>query len=289
MIIGGVCCNMIELKNGRLSETELARTALEQLHEKHEWRDRDIQAMREMVQDDSELEARPDDEFLLRFLRARKFDYERAFRLLKNYYRLRSENPELYSKYRPSAVLNAFENNLQVMLPDFDQAGRKVFLYQAGNWDPEQCTMDEIFIANQLCLETAVRDAQTQIVGIVSIIDMKNFSFHHIRHMRPSHFKKILTLIQDSFPARFREFHIVNEPYVFEMVFTLAKPFLSEKVKKRIFLHGNNFGALHEHVDASILPEEFGGEAGKLDNQPFVHEMLSIDQDFHEAAKILVM
>lgn len=233
---------------------------------------------------DTELTTPTDDEFLLKFLRARKFDYDRAFRLLQRYYRLRSENSELYAECYPSAILNTFENNIQTILPDFDEMGRTVFIFQAGKWDPELCSLDEVHLANQMCLEKAIQDGQTQILGIVSIIDMKSYSLQHLRNVRPSHFKKMVAVIQDSFPARFREFHIVNEPYIFEMLFTMVKPFLSEKIKNRIFFHGSNLCSLHEHIPVEILPEELGGETGKFDNSSFVKELLACDEEFQRNA-----
>nr|KAG5701286.1 hypothetical protein BaRGS_020648 [Batillaria attramentaria] len=41
-------------------------------------------------------------EFLIRFLRARKFDQERAFQLLLNYYRMRKDHPKLFTGLKPS-------------------------------------------------------------------------------------------------------------------------------------------------------------------------------------------
>lgn len=57
-----------------------------------------------------------DDGFLLRFLRARKFDYDKAFMLLVQYYSVRALNIELFTNFVPSAVQHVFENNFQVAL-----------------------------------------------------------------------------------------------------------------------------------------------------------------------------
>ena len=39
---------------------------------------------------------------------------------------------------------------------------------------------------------------------------------------------------QNTFPLRFREIHILNESYLFDIVYTLTKPFLSERIRNRV-------------------------------------------------------
>lgn len=41
---------------------------------------------------------------------------------------------------------------------------------------------------------------------------------------------------QGSFPCRFQEFHLVNQPYIFHLVYSIVKPFLSEKIRDRVII-----------------------------------------------------
>lgn len=58
---------------------------------------------------------------------------------------------------------------------------------------------------------------------------------------------------------RIHAVHIINQPWIFEIVFNLFKPFLNERMRERIFIHGDNMESLHQHIDPKHLPERYGG------------------------------
>ncbi|GFT91097.1 alpha-tocopherol transfer protein-like, partial [Nephila pilipes] len=186
-----------------------------------------------IISDDPDLVSRSDDAFLLRFLRARKFDYTRSFGLVQNYYMMRVKNANIFKDFTPSFLKHVHQLNLQGFLPYRDPEGRAIFVFRGGLWDPSLCSADDLFRANVICLEKQIDDPLTQINGVVAILDMKMLGFHHVRHFSPSHALKIVSLVQDSFPARFKAVHIVNEPALFDLVLTIVKPLISEKIKKR--------------------------------------------------------
>lgn len=277
MIGGGTDIN-VSYDNDCLTP-ELLKKAERELMEKPSWRDRDIQALRDMISD-PDLVCRTDDAFLLRFLRARKFDYNRAFSLLQNYYMLRVKHANLFKDFTPSALRYVHCHNLQGFLPYRDSEGRAVFLFRGGMWDPSKCSADEVFRANVICMEKQIEDPLTQINGIVAILDMKYLGFHHIRHFSPNHAFKIVSLVQDAFPARFKAVHIVNEPALFDMVLTIVKPLIGEKIKKRIYTHGSNMKSLHKYLFPSILPEEYGGELGPFNNNDYINKLATSEDIF---------
>ncbi|CAB1434980.1 unnamed protein product [Pleuronectes platessa] len=65
--------------------------------------------------------------------------------------------------------------------------------------------------------------------------------------------------IRDSFPARFGGIHFVNQPWYIHALYTVIRPFLKDKTRKRIFMHGNNLNSLHLLIHPEILPSELGG------------------------------
>lgn len=70
---------------------------------------------------------------------------------------------------------------------------------------------------------------------------------------------QIVDWLQDSVPLRIKAIHIVNQPRIFNIVFALFKPFLREKLRKRIIFHGTDRASLHKYLSPECLPLAYGG------------------------------
>lgn len=79
-----------------------------------------------------------------------------------------------------------------------------------------------------------MREPETQIAGIVVLLDMGGLSLQHVKFFTPYYAKKLVELVQDTFPLRFKGFHIVNEPFYFDAIMAVLKPFLKDKIRKRV-------------------------------------------------------
>lgn len=108
---------------------------------------------------------RTDDDFILRFLRARKFDQVETFRLLAQYFQFRQQNLDMFQSFKVSLTKKVIEvqagdvmvlcssHSLYVyqvddpgikralmdgfpgVLETPDQQGRKILILFASNWD----------------------------------------------------------------------------------------------------------------------------------------------------------
>nr|XP_025961875.1 alpha-tocopherol transfer protein [Dromaius novaehollandiae] len=201
------------------------------------------------------------DSFLLRFLRARDFELELAWRLLKNYQKWRIECPEISADLRPSSILGLLRAGYHGVLRSREPRGSKVIIYRIGQWDPKLFTAYDVFRVSLITSELIVKEIETQRNGVKVIFDLEGWRFAHAFQISPSVAKKIAAVLTDSFPLKVRGIHLINEPLFFHPVFTLIKPFLTEKIKERVYMHGNNYmQSLTEHFPVSILPQEYGGE-----------------------------
>ncbi|XP_057662649.1 alpha-tocopherol transfer protein-like [Diorhabda carinulata] len=275
----------LENYNKKYSEIESLKgewqqRAEKELNENPEVFRRELAALRRMVGNDSNLAVPNTDEFLVRFLRARKFDSTKAFHMLQRYFLMKIKCPELFQCPLPSECGSMFELQAQTMLTQRDQLGRRVYIIRVDNFDSTKVTIEDVFRTNVLALEQIVREPETQVAGIVVILDMAGLSLQHAKFFTPYYAKKMVELVQETFPLRFKGFHIINEPFYFDAVVAVLKPFLKEKIRKRIILHGSDLSSLHAFISTEILPTEYGGNAGSFDNRTWYLELLADEEYF---------
>ncbi|XP_024067252.1 alpha-tocopherol transfer protein [Terrapene carolina triunguis] len=181
--------------------------------------------------------------------------------LLKNYHKWRAECPELSANLQPSSILNLLHAGYHGVLRSRDPGGSKVLIYRIGQWDPKMFTAYDVFRVSLITSELIVKERDTQRNGVKAIFDLQGWRFAHAFQISPTVAKRIAAVLTDSFPLKVRGIHLINEPLFFHPVFALIKPFLTDKIKERVYMHGSNYiQSLTQHFPASILPQEYGGE-----------------------------
>nr|XP_033770408.1 alpha-tocopherol transfer protein-like isoform X1 [Geotrypetes seraphini]XP_033770409.1 alpha-tocopherol transfer protein-like isoform X1 [Geotrypetes seraphini] len=260
---------------------ELIAKAREELQEKPEWRLRDVQALRDMIwKDYPNLKTRIDDAFLLRFLRARKFDYDRALQLLVKYHGCRRDWPEVFNNLKPSAIKPVLDSGFLTVLPHLDTKGQRIVCIRPGRWAPSNYPITENIRAIYLTLEKLIQSEETQVNGIIILADYNGVGLSQASHFGPFMAKKVIGILQDGFPIRIKAVHVINEPRIFKGIFAILKPFLKEKIVNRFFLHGSDLSSLHQNIPQNILPVEYGGSAGNMDISAWNQILLSAEEDF---------
>lgn len=153
-----------------------------------------------------------------------------------------------------------FNSELCVPLPVRCNDGSRLMLIHGGSkWKPKEYYIYDMFKCLMIMFEGAILEPPTQIAGIQIIFDMNDLPFSHVAHITPRFAAIAIDWIQRSFPCRVKNIHIINQPYLFNMIYTIFKPLLSEKLRNRIHFHGTNRKKLINLVGEKALPKEYGG------------------------------
>lgn len=103
-----------------------------------------------------------DDEFLLRFLFAKNFHIDEAFKLLIRYHDYKRRNCAVLSKISvlDESINLAVRDGFPTILPQRDRKGRKILVLFASNWNPMTYSLETIYRALLLSLEKLLEDLQ---------------------------------------------------------------------------------------------------------------------------------
>ncbi|MGH0152438.1 UNVERIFIED_CONTAM: hypothetical protein FKN15_059120 [Acipenser sinensis] len=188
---------------------------------------------------------------------------------------------------------------------------------QIWKWRPSDYPFLDTIRAIYLTLEKLIQPEETQVNGLVILADYNGVGLAHASQLGPFLAKKVVGILQDGFPIRIKAVNIINEPRIFKGIFAIIKPFLKEKMAQRdgfpirikavniineprifkgifaiikpflkekmaqrFILHGSDLNSLYQRIPSGILPEEYGGAAGKLNTADWSTTLQNSEEEF---------
>ncbi|XP_064611505.1 alpha-tocopherol transfer protein-like [Liolophura sinensis] len=220
-----------------------------------------LQAFREWIgKQKAWLHTPTDANFLMSFLRMRKFSQVMARKALVDYWTARMERPGWFKDVDPAGDLiqNVIGEGALLVLPGRDREGRTVLFGRPGriNTSGKNYSADDTFKAAFSVADYLLRDENVQVNGFVSVTDFTDFSLRHNNFNGAGNTRQNAAIWSKVYPIRVKEIHHYNMGKFGELAFTLARPFLPEKIQKRIFNH-SHLMSLYEYIDKSMLPDEY--------------------------------
>ncbi|XP_003739972.2 alpha-tocopherol transfer protein [Galendromus occidentalis] len=248
--------------------------AAEELGETPEIRESSLRDLRALIrtQGRPSVNYEDDDEFLIRFLRTCKFNVDRSFRMVNNYYLNRASHSNKIMPKGKGPRDTEFYAKLQTLtvLKKKNHDGSTVVIFRKGGWEPSDGTAvhaDMLFLGLYL-LEWLTRDPEVQVTGISFVYDCDGFGIRHLPYVDLAVFQFLTSCINNSYPMRVRAIHVMNVPMPFRFVLNLVTRLLSQKVRERFHVHTDR-EALLGHIDPKILPLEYSkkSQCGTFDNR----------------------
>lgn len=226
-----------------------------------------IEEMRMWILENEDLHAPVDDVSILRFLRGCKFNLERTKYKFRNFYTQRSALPDWYGNRDPFLPEMQEMFNLGVFLPlrKVDDEGRLIVVVRTAVHNPTRHKQCDVLKAALMVLDLAMRDCESVSVhGIVAILDLDGMSAGHVLQLPPSLVKNLVHAWQGCYPLRIQSLNFVNAPVYVNVVLKIFKSFMTQKLRNRVHVHTQGVKAFCKSFSASILPVEYGGCDGTL-------------------------
>ncbi|KAF4527334.1 hypothetical protein B566_EDAN001111 [Ephemera danica] len=244
---------------------ELART---ELREDATIRNQALKTMRDWLKKHPRiLNCRLDSDFLLRFLRAKKFSIMQTQESLERYLLLRQSRGLEFSNldYLRPEVSELFDTGLLSFLrflfpsPRRDHLGRRVIIVLPGRGDPYRVTKETICRTVGAFGETLLEDEEVQIRGLVYFVDGSGVSLSYLTLCTPLEAVRVVKNGERTVPIRHKDIIGFNVNPAMKYVLDWGMSLISEKIRSRVKLC-TDLEEAHQHIDKKLLPKEYGGD-----------------------------
>jgi len=235
-----------------------------------------LEKFRKELQDNGHFdEKRHHDAFLLRWLRARKFNQAAAMTMLLNY----EEWRKTFAGCGVDELVSTFDfkekKALEQYYPQYyhkmDKDGRPIYIERLGKLNTTEMykisTQDRL-LQNLVCeYEKSERQrfpACSKAVGhpvetSCSILDLAGVGVRQFWDVK-NYIGEASKIGQDRYPETMGKFYIINAPWGFSTIWNVIKGWLDPVTQAKIKILGSGFQKdLLENIDADSLPHDLGG------------------------------
>ncbi|SPP77727.1 blast:Alpha-tocopherol transfer protein [Drosophila guanche] len=153
-----------------------------------------------------------------------------------------------------------------VPLPGLTPENNKLLFYRLIDFDADKFNFTagiKVFFMVADCRFATENDGRMS-DGEIPIFDMAGYTLRHLTKTVLSSLRVYMKFVQEAHPVRLKEVHVLNCPSYLDKVLTVVKPFIKSEVFKLIHFHLPNAETPFKHFPRSMLPEEYGGQAGKM-------------------------
>nr|XP_019939779.1 PREDICTED: SEC14-like protein 1 isoform X1 [Paralichthys olivaceus] len=216
----------------------------------------------------------PKDEHILRFLRARDFNIDKAREILCQSLTWRKQHQVDYlleTWSSPQVLQDYYTGGWH----HHDRDGRPLYILRLGQMDTKglvRALGEESLLRHVLSInEEGLRrcEENTKVFGRpiscwTCLVDLEGLNMRHLWRPGVKALLRIIEVVEANYPETLGRLLILRAPRVFPVLWTLVSPFIDENTRKKFLIYaGNDYqgpGGLVDYIDKEIIPDFLGGE-----------------------------
>lgn len=232
-----------------------------------------------------------DDEFLIRWLKARDFDIAKAERMVRDSFKFRKkinadailtsayELPELYQKYPLTGCLGFDKDNSVVRIFMAGICDYKGYVYSFRIVELMKLLVHflehDLKMLHEKKKTIGKLDEKTTFVLDFTGFNLKQFYDKTVINAGI----QLITMYQDNYPETLKAAYLINVPSYFSWIFNLFKPFLNAVTLSKLKIYkGDEWKEeFFKIIDKKQVPGFMGGELTDPDGNPKCNYMINWD------------
>ncbi|KAF5287376.1 hypothetical protein FQA39_LY15914 [Lamprigera yunnana] len=247
----------------------LQAKAIKEINEIPNRIEEDVKQIRDWLSKEQHLKVQFDDDQILGFLRGCKYSLESTKEKIDFHFTSRTLAPEFFHIRDPFAPEIQEIINAGIILPlpkPDDKYGARIILWNFNNTNPDTMPYINLVTVFMMMLDIIVKeDDDATISGITIWADGTNCSAKYMFQMTPPLLMRNFQCVEKGYPLRIKGTYVTNCPVYLEILTNLIKSIMKSKIAQRMHVF-SNIKDLYSVLPESLLPREFGGENGTLEN-----------------------
>ncbi|ODM99123.1 SEC14-like protein 4 [Orchesella cincta] len=205
-------------------------------------------------------ELEQDDYILIRFLRARNHDLDKAEEMLrKSVEWRRAKNISEFLQWKPSSP--KFEDHSPFVCTGLDKEGSAVIYAPFGRWDTrhklEQGLREDCYNYTYYMLENIMYHIRNSKNGKMTFIaDQAGLSYWNVAHVETGQvFFAAFKTFEQNYPEILKVAYVINAPWLFQAVFKFLRPVFTGNTLSKINIFNGDKGKYVAEM-RKLIPEE---------------------------------
>ncbi|XP_055301450.1 protein real-time [Sitodiplosis mosellana] len=216
---------------------------------------------------------------LLRFLRARDFNVDKALQMLQESLDWREENniDQMLHEYKAPPVITKY------FLGAWHQTDKQncpIYILRLGHMDVKgllKSIGEEVLLQHALhiceeglqLIEQASNKTGKAVTNWSLLCDLEGLSMRHLWRPGVKALLKIIETVEKNYPETLGRVFIVRAPRVFPIAWTIVSTFIHENTRSKFLFYGgpdcvNINDGLEYYIDSGIIPDFLGGPCPTL-------------------------
>ncbi|XP_052413375.1 SEC14-like protein 2 [Carassius gibelio] len=230
------------------------------------------------------------DHFLLRWLRARNFNLQKAEAMLRKHMEFRKhmkvdtiltewQLPEVIEKYLSGGMCGHDREGCPVWYDVVGPLDPKGMMHSASKQDLIKSKVRDCEMLQKEC------DLQSERLGrniesITMVYDCEGLGMKHLYKPAIETYGEILTMFEDNYPEGLKRLLVIKAPKLFPVAYNLVKHFLSEDTRRKVVVLGSNWQeVLQKYIDPEELPAYYGGKLTDPDGDPRCRTRITVGSE----------